>query len=394
MGAVGRSGLSATTPRHVGGIARAVVAAGTVASVAGTLHTLLNLQRLRVPDVDAGPPVDERVSVLLPVRDEVEHVGACLRALLASQRVPDLEVLVLDDGSRDGTAQAARDAAGDDPRVRVLSSAPEMGSDQVPAGWLGKPWACARLADAATGTVLVLVDADVEVSPAGVAASVRLLRDTGLDLVSPYPRQVASGVAERLVQPLLSWSWLTTVPLRVAERSSRPSLAVANGQLLVVDAVAYRRSGGHAAASVRGAVLDDIELLRSVLRSGGHGTVVDGTQVASCRMYDGWSSLRDGYGKSLWTAFGSPARGLAAAALSCAVYVVPAVAMLAGSPVGTVGYASGVAGRALVAHRVGGRVWPDALAHPVSVAVVAGLVVDSVRRQRAGTLRWKGRSVR
>jgi hypothetical protein len=141
-------------------------------------------------------------------------------------------------------------------------------------------------------------------------------------------------------------------------------------------------------------VLDDIELLRAVLRTGGHGTVVDGTQVATCRMYDSWSSLRAGYGKSLWAAFGSPAGGLAAAAAVCLSGVVPAFAALAGSRVGLVGYASAVLGRAAVARRVGGRVWPDSLAHPASVGLFGALVVDSVRRHRAGSLTWKGRPVR
>ena len=346
----------------------------------------------------------ERVSVLLPVRDEALQVRRCLQALLASRAVPDLEVLVLDDGSRDRTAALVREVVEQDDRVRLLAVNLAVNGDEptdggqldessLPDGWLGKPWACSRLAAAASGTVLIFLDADVVLAPDGLAATVRLLRDGSLDLVSPYPSQDAVGVAERLVQPLLQWSWLTALPLAVAERSSRLSMAVANGQLLAVDASAYRRFGGHAAPTVRGAVLDDIELARALRRSGGRGTLADGTRLARCRMYEGWPQLRDGYGKSLWSAFGSPAAGLAVAAAACVVYVLPAVGTVAGSRVGAVGYAAGVAGRVLAARRVDGRVWPDALAHPVSVAVFAGLVVDSVRRHRAGSLTWKGRSL-
>jgi hypothetical protein len=335
------------------------------------------------------------VSVLLPVRDEATNVERCLRAVLASSAVTDLEVLVLDDGSRDGTARIVRTLADEDHRLRLLAAGPgaEPALGSPPAGWLGKPWACAQLAAAASGSVLVFLDADVVVEPTGVAATVELMRASGLDLLSPYPRQDSVTVAERLVQPLLQWSWLTTLPLRVAERSARPSLAAANGQLLAVDAAAYRRSGGHATPSVRAAVLDDIELSRAVRRAGGHGGIVDGTDVARCRMYDGWPSLRAGYSKSLWAAFGSPARGLAVAAAATVVYVVPAVAAVAGSPVGATGYAAGVVGRVLVARRVGGRMWPDVLAHPLSVAAFDLLMVDSVRRRRAGSLTWKGRTL-
>ncbi|RJK96838.1 glycosyltransferase [Vallicoccus soli] len=361
-----------------------LVRAASAGAVALTAHTVLNLRLLRVPPADP-PPVADPVSVLLPVRDEAHRVGPCVAALLAQEGVPDLEVLVLDDGSRDGTADVVRRTAGGDPRLRVVGGAPP------PAGWLGKPHACDQLAGLARGTVLVFVDADVVLAPHAVASTVALLRSTGLDLVSPYPRQVALSPAERLVQPLLQWSWLTTLPLRLAERSPRSSLAAANGQLLAVDALAYRWSGGHAA--VRDQVLDDIALLRAVKRSGGRGVVADGTALASCRMYDGWLDLRDGYSKSLWSATGSlPAAAATLGALGL-LYVVPPLAALRGSRAGALGYAAAVAGRALVARRTGGRVWPDSLAHPVSVLALGWLTARSWRLRRRGGLAWKGRPV-
>lgn len=366
-----------SAPRRLTGL-------GTTLAVAGALHAAWNARRLRVPPSDP-PEVAEPVAVLLPVRDEAHRVEPCLRSLLAQTGVRDLRVLVLDDGSTDGTVEVVRRVAGDDPRVRLLSGA------RLPAGWWGKPWACQQLADAAGAdvTVLVFVDADVVLAPAAAAASVALLRWSGLDLVSPYPRQEAVTVAERVVQPLLSWSWLTMVPLRVAERSPRESLAVANGQLVVVDATAYRRAGGH--AGVRQQMLEDVALLRAVKRTGGRGGVVDGTGLATCRMYDGWAELRDGYAKSLWSAFGSPAGAAAVVGVLGLAYVLPPLAGLRGSRVGLVGYAAGVAGRAVAARRTGSRVWPDSLAHPASVATFSWLVAESLRRRRAGRLVVRGR---
>ncbi|HEX6935371.1 MAG TPA: glycosyltransferase family A protein, partial [Actinomycetes bacterium] len=210
------------------------------------------MRRLRVPPHDP-PPVAERVAVLLPVRDEAHRVEPCLRSLLDQVGVRELSVTVLDDGSTDGTAEVVRRVAGNDPRVRLLTGAP------LPTGWWGKPWACAQLAASVPDAdVLVFVDADVLLAPHAVAASLALLRWAGLDLVSPYPRQLAVTPAERLVQPLLQWSWLITLPLHLAERSTREALAAANGQLLVLDAATYRRAGGHAA--VRDRMLEDIAL--------------------------------------------------------------------------------------------------------------------------------------
>jgi hypothetical protein len=365
---------------------RGLVRAGSLGAVALTAHTALNLRRLRTPENDPAA-VTERVSVLLPVRDEAKRVAPCLESLLEQIRVPDLEIVVIDDGSSDGTAEVVRAAVGDDPRVRLLTAGP------LPEGWLGKPHACQVLADAATGSVLVFVDADVRLAPHGLAAAVGLLRTARLQLVSPYPRQIALTASERLVQPLLQWSWLTTLPLRLAERSSRPSLGAANGQFLVVDAATYQRSGGHAAAGVRAAVLDDVALLRAVKAVGGRGGVVDGTMLATCRMYENWPQLRDGYTKSLWSAFGSKAGAGAVVAGLGLVYVLPPVAALGGSLTGLGGYLAAVLGRYAVAERTAGRSLPDALAHPASIAVFGWLTVRSLTARQRGELSWRGRSL-
>lgn len=360
---------------------------GTSLAVAGAVHSAWNLRALRVP---AAHPrtVTERVAVLLPLRDEARRVTPCLRALLGQVGAPALSVTVLDDCSTDGTADVVRLVAGHDPRVQVLAG------EALPAGWWGKTWAAHQLAAAAVSggaDVLVFVDADVVLAPNAVAATVALLRDAGLDLVCPCPRQRAGSVAERLVQPLLQWSWLTTLPLRLAETSPRPSLSAANGQLLAVDTAAYQRAGGHRA--VRAQLLEDLALVRAVKRTGGRGTVVDGTQLAQCRMYDGWPALRDGYTKSLWSAFGSPAGASAVVGLLCLAYVLPPVAALRGSRVGLVGYAAAVAGRVVVGRRVGSRTWPDALAHPASIATFGWLTALSLWRRRRGRLVVSGRVV-
>jgi hypothetical protein len=365
---------------------RGLVAAGSAGAAALTAHTAWNLRTLRTPPADPPPP-RRRVSVLLPLRDEADRVGPCLQALLAQHDGGRVEYLVLDDGSTDGTGDLVRTLVGRDPRFRVLDGV------ERPAGWLGKPWACAQLASAAdrASEVLLFVDADVVLAPHAVAATAALLDNSGLDLASPYPRQLAETPAERLIQPLLQWSWLTTLPLAAAERSPRESLTAANGQLLAVRRDAYERAGGH--ASVRTEVLDDVGLLRAVKRSGGRGVVVDGTHLATCRMYDGWDDLRSGYTKSLWSAFGSPAGAVAAVGALSLLYVLPAAAALRGSRVGAAGYAAGVLGRVLVARRVGGRVWPDSLAHPASIAALGWLTAESWRGKRAGSLSWKGRPI-
>ncbi|MEW2473414.1 glycosyltransferase family 2 protein [Micromonospora gifhornensis] len=363
--------------------------------VALTAHTLVNAGRWLRRPADRPVQTDERVSVLLPLRDEADRVTPCLRALLAQRGVPGLRIVVLDDGSTDGTAEVVRAVVGDDPRVTLRTGV------APPPGWLGKPHACWQLASRVetSADALVFVDADVVLGPYAVAAAVTELRAAGAELLSPYPKIVVRTVTDRLVQPLLQWLWLTFLPLRAMERSRRPSLAAAGGQFLVVDRVGYLRAGGHAAVADR--VLEDIELARAVKRAGGRVALADGSRLASCRMYDSWPQLRDGYTKSLWATFGHPLAAALVVGLLLLLYTAPPLvavaALLAGAPslagVAALTYLAGVVGRVVSARATGGRAWPDALSHPVSVAVLGWLTLRSYHLRKRRRLSWRGRPV-
>ncbi|MEU7975323.1 glycosyltransferase family 2 protein [Micromonospora sp. NPDC049089] len=372
-----------------------VLLALLIAVAALTGHTWLNATRWLRRPTDRPDDVDEPVTVLLPLRDEATRVTPCLRALLAQRGVPGLRVVVLDDGSTDGTADVVRAVVGDDPRVTLLTGV------APPPGWLGKPHACWQLATRADpdATALAFVDADVVLAPHAVAAAVTELRAARATLLSPYPRIVVATAGDRLVQPLLQWLWLTFLPLRAMERSSRPSLAAAGGQFLVVDRRGYNAAGGHAAVADK--ILEDVELARAVKRAGGRIALADGSRLATCRMYDDWPQLRDGYSKSLWASFGHPGAAAAVVAALLLLYTAPPLIALTGAAAGapmvaTVGlaaYVLGVAGRVLTARATGGRWWPDALAHPVSVVVLGWLTLRSYHLRKRRRLTWRGRPV-
>lgn len=355
------------------------------------VHAVSNASRLRVAPPAPTSGFAPLVSVLIPARDEAPNLAACLDAVLASRGIV-AEVLILDDGSTDATPAIAAAYAQRDRRVRVLTGRP------LPAGWLGKPSACAQLAAEAKGEVLVFLDADVVVGPQALARSAALLDAAGLDLVSPYPRQIAITPAERLVQPLLEWSWLTFLPLRLAEELPAPSLVAANGQLLVCRRKSYESVGGH--GCVRDAVLEDVALARAFKGAGMRATVADGSGLAACRMYSGWAQVRDGYSKSLWATSRTAGGAAAVSALLVWLYVLPpAVAAWrlatrrGGATAPALGYVAGVAGRVVTARRTGGRT-ADAVVHPVSVATLVWLQWRSRRLHRAGRLTWKGRPIR
>lgn len=239
----------------------------------------------------AKPP---RVSVLVPARNEEHNVLACVMSLLA-QDYPDFEVLVLDDRSTDGTAQALRSLA-ERTSISVLEGAP------LPPGWLGKNWACWQLSAAASGSLLLFVDADTRHDPRTLSDAVRALDAERADFLSVLSRQETRTWAERVVVPLVSWSQHTFFPVALLRRIRRPTFATAIGQFMLFRRQAYDAIGGY--ERVRASAVDDWDLVRALVSNGFRWTLVDGTLRVTTRMYRSFRETVDGFSKNLYARFG------------------------------------------------------------------------------------------
>ncbi|MGQ0843258.1 MAG: glycosyltransferase [Sporichthyaceae bacterium] len=360
------------------------VAVGTVLSIAGAVTVIRNCISAQRPPYPP-PAVTETVSVLIPARNEAHRISPTLLSLLAQEHVTDLEIVVLDDDSSDGTGEVVTRLADGDPRVRVISGRP------LAEGWRGKPHACMQLAQAARGSVLIFVDADVEFAPHAVASAVTMLREHGLGLLSPFPRQVMGTPIERLYQPMVNWTLMSNMAKKVDPATGLPPTNFANGQFMVFDADAYLRAGGHEA--VKTAIVEDFTILHVLLASGAKAAAIDGTQLASCRMYSGGRELVDGYAKWLADLIDTPKKVAWSAGMIALVQVLPPLAALRGSRIGLLGYAAAVAGRVVVARRFGEPGLPWSLAHPAACAMSAGMIVESRRRKKRRTASWKGRTL-
>lgn len=365
----------------------------TAALAAITLIAVVNV--LTFPRLDASNPLPEQppfLSVLIPARDEAAAIGATVRRLLA-QDYPAFEVIVLDDGSTDGTAGAALDAAGGDPRFRVVQGQP------LPPGWAGKPWACQQLGEQAAGDVLIFTDADVRWEAGGLRAAAAELARTRADLLSVWPTQITRTPAERLTVPLMALVVLGYLPYPGVAYTPWPVFAAANGQCMAFRRNAYREVGEHAA--VRGEVLEDVLLARRVKQAGLRLRLAGGAGRVACRMYDGWPAVRDGYAKNILAGYGGSLAALALATVfHWLVFVGPWVWLVAGWALGVPGWpgwplalvALGVGVRALTA--IFTRQRPlDALLMPLSVGLMTLIAARSAWWHLNGGPQWKGRTI-
>jgi glycosyltransferase involved in cell wall biosynthesis len=322
----------------------------------------------------------ETVSILIPVRNEAENIADLVLSLQAQQFLVKPEIIFINDSSTDGTAEKLQEAKDGGAQIKVIN-APEL-----PAQWLGKPWALQQGYLQASGEIVVTLDADVRLSATAISQALAMLGDRSF--ISPYPKQIAKSFSERLIQPLLQWSWMSTVPLRVAEKSGRTSLAVANGQFFVVRKSALDQISGFTA--IASEVLDDMELARALIKSGARGGVADGSSLAQTRMYKNFAEIKAGYGKSLWKAFGDKGGSAGAIVFLFATGIAPVIAWFAGNPLGFFAYEFIVATRMLSAARSRGRIL-DSLLHPISSAILIYLIIYSWRAR--GVVAWKGRTL-
>jgi glycosyltransferase involved in cell wall biosynthesis len=338
----------------------------------------VNFLHIRTPKQSSQ--LQETVGVIVPMRNEAENVEG-LVATLADQE-GSFHFYMLNDNSEDQTWALLQRFTGNDPRFTIINGA------ELRDGWIGKTWALQQLYEASHEEVLVSIDADVRLNQNAINKAVTLMHGARLDFLSPYPRQIAQTFGERLIQPLLQWSWLTTVPLRYAEKSGRTSMAVANGQFFVVRRSALKSIGGYIA--VKHAVIDDLFLARALVKNGSAGTVIDGSDIAQTHMYSSWNEIEAGYGKSLHKAFGSVFGAIFAVALLLATGVAPLLLGLSGNPYGWLGFAAIVGSRVLSAVKSRGNVLDSAL-HPISVIALVYLIIYSYLMR--GSITWKGRTV-
>ncbi len=346
-----------------------------------------NLHLLR-PLPQSATPFAEKISILIPARDEEENIAA---ALTAARRSGAHEILILDDASTDRTSQIVAKIAKIDSRVQLLHG------EALPNDWCGKNFACAQLAAAAQGSLLLFVDADVRIAPNAATRIAGFLRASGAELVSGVPRQELGTFSEWLLVPLIHFVLLGFLPISRMRRLTSPSYGTACGQLMMADAASYRASGGH--ATIRHRIHEGLALARS-FRAHGFGTdLFDATDVARCRMYRRNADVWRGFLKNTHEGLGAPGLIVPATLLLLVGQVMPFVLLAGARPLSpAVISLAAVAAICAIAPRLAGakrfaQPIATALLHPLAIVALVGIQWFGLARLLARRPpRWKGRS--
>ena len=368
-----------------------ITAALTVISLT-MASNLVFFKRLRpMAQVDADLPL---VSVMIPARNEATVIANTITHLIA-QDYPDYEIILLDDNSDDGTAEIASKAANGTEKLTIINGKP------LPAGWMGKNWACHQMAQQARGDVLVFTDADVIWEPQALGALIQNMQATQADMFTIWPTQHTVTWWERLTVPLMAMVILGYLPVIGTHYLPLGIFGAANGQCMVWRRNAYERIGGHEIVSDN--VLEDVTLARMVKAEGMRLRMADGNRFVSCRMYTDWTSVRNGYAKNILAGYGNVGALIAATIFHLLVFIFPWVWLLAGliDPdllswplLPLVLVLTGLIIRAVTAAYTHQRVY-DALLMPISVFLMTRIAFQAIWwHYTQGGPSWKGRVVR
>ncbi len=237
------------------------------------------------------PPL---VSILIPARNEERNIRRCVSSFM-KQDYKNIEIIVLDDNSNDGTASIVNELIKKDSRVRLISGLP------LKKGWLGKSWACHQLSKAASGDYYIFTDADTLHYDSTVSRSLAALTANNLDGLSVYPKQITVTFHERMTVPFIIFAIITFIPLFLLKKTKSPLFSTGIGQFFMFTKQAYEKMGGH--ESVRSEILDDIHISKQIKKAGCKYMIFDGSDNIFCRMYTNLEEIKHGFSKVIFAAF-------------------------------------------------------------------------------------------
>ncbi len=261
---------------------------------AAFLVSLYNLITAPVLNNNGNKINDDFVSVLIPARNEVNKIGNTIKRLI-NQNYYNLEIIVLDDNSSDGTAEEVQQLRQYCNKIKLIKGR------TLPGGWTGKNWACYQLAEKANGEYLLFIDADVLLEKNAINNAVKIIKNISADLLSIFPTQLMHSTGEKLVVPMMNWLLLSFLPLRLVFNSSQKSFSAANGQFMLWKREAYFKIGGH--EPVKNKIVEDMELARLAKYNRLKMLTLLGGDSVFCRMYNTFSSAVNGYLKNFYPGF-------------------------------------------------------------------------------------------
>ena len=249
-------------------------------------HALTVLESIQVEDDQPLPTV----SVVIPARNEERNLEQALESVLALD-YPDLEIIVVNDRSTDGTGAILEEMAERDLRLTVVTI------ETLPAGWIGKPYALHRGAQHARGEFILFTDADIVFDPSALGKAMAHVQAHQFDHVTLIPQGTMPGFFLKTVSATFGiFMLLIFKPWKARNPRSRSYMGV--GSFNLIRTSAYRAMGGHQPVALRPD--DDLKFGKLVKDHGYRQDVLNGRGMVTVEWYRSVGELIDGLMKNMF----------------------------------------------------------------------------------------------
>ena len=343
------------------------------------------------PDWDPPECPTPRVSVVVAAKDEEANIETCVRTLL-DQDYPDLELIVVDDGSTDRTGEIVRALAAADDRLSLVEI------ETLPDGWCGKNHAMQRGIETATGQWIFMTDADCrQISRRTLSLSMAFAQANGADLLSLLPALELESFWEYLLQPVCVGVLMVWFPPSKVNNPDVPH-AYANGMFMLMRRGAYEAIGTHEA--FKGSLIEDMDMARRIKAMGMKLYMAPSEGLFGVRMYTtlqqilrGWNRIFLGAFPSVWrrllamlVVIGKGLTCYTAAAVGFGLAAAGGAHADAWRMLGVVGGIGAILETVMVCryyHHTRSK-WYLGLLYPLTCIFLAGMILRSVLMSRRG----------
>jgi len=221
------------------------------------------------------------VTIVVPAKDEAASIEASVRSMLASD-YRNLEIILVNDRSEDGTLQIMERLASEEPRIKVISI------EELPPEWTGKTHAMYKAAQEASGDVLLFTDADAFLDPRAISHVLRFFKARNLDMLSLLPGFVKRGFNENAVHPHMALGISYFYPLTDVNDPAKEA-ALASGCFIMISRQAYEKLGTW--EKFRNEVTEDVALSKAAKANGLKLVVMRGTGLVCTKPFESVSDM-------------------------------------------------------------------------------------------------------
>jgi chlorobactene glucosyltransferase len=328
-------------------------------------------------------PYHDKVSILIPVRDEEASILALLQSI-HQQDYHDYEVIILDDNSTDNTYALCVEFAASHSKFSVIKGKPLLND------WLGKNYACYQLAENASGKFMLLLDANTTIANGLINSALHRMYLKNLGLLSLFPNQEMQTIGERLVVPLMHYILLNLLPLQLVYLLRNRGVSAASGQFMLFTADSYRQRQWH--HQVKQKVVEAAEIMRAVKGAGYNGETLLANGLISSHMYQGYTEAINGFSKNILAAFNYNVFSLL---IFLVVLLGGPLIILATLNLNLIVMMCGliILSRIMISLSAGESAWKNVLLHPIQMFNLMVIAFLAIQRYLTRTTVWKGRRV-